>query len=91
LKTDAVVAVEAPEFKFDHKADLTCFGGVRPWLRKDEEWPRCTKDTCESQLLQFFFQIDFRFVPEEARKFVGDGTLNPRPDIINSFPLLFIY
>jgi hypothetical protein len=65
-------AIEAPEFKFDHRADLTCFGGVRPWLGHNEEWPRCKNGTCGGRSLQFFLQIDFRFAPDEAaRKFAG--------------------
>jgi hypothetical protein len=69
-----VAVIEAPEFKFDHKTDLTCFGGVRPWLRKDEEWPRCGEEGCE-RLLQFFLQLDCRFLPDEARtRFAGQGT-----------------
>ncbi|ELR12851.1 uncharacterized protein ACA1_094080 [Acanthamoeba castellanii str. Neff] len=71
------LAIEAPEFRFDHRTDLTCFGGVRPWLRKDEEWPRCSNRDCTHQL-QFFLQVDFRFAPDEARKqFVGDDTYEP--------------
>ena len=65
------MAIEEPEFRFDHRTDLTCFGGVRPWLRKDEEWPRCGH--C-SQPLQFFFQIDFRHLPPQAaRQYAGGG------------------
>lgn len=66
------LAIEAPGLKFDHRTDLTCFGGVRPWLRHGEAWPRCGNGDC-TQLMQFFLQIDFRFAPVEARqKFVGD-------------------
>jgi hypothetical protein len=75
------LAIEAPGFKFDHRTDLTCFGGVRPWLRHGEAWPRCGNGDCRQQM-QFFLQVDFRFAPEEARqKFVGDSACSHRVNV----------
>jgi hypothetical protein len=64
--------VVAPEVKFDHKSDLTCFGGMRPWLRSAEQWPRCGNAGCANNLW-FLFQVDFRFVPAEALFLAGGG------------------
>jgi hypothetical protein len=68
--------VVAPEVKFDYKSDLTCFGGVRPWLRSAEQWPRCGNAGCANHL-QFLFQVDFRFVPAEALFLAGGGICPP--------------
>jgi hypothetical protein len=78
--------VVAPEVKFDFKSDLTCFGGVRPWLRSAEQWPRCGNAGC-ANYLHFLFQVDFRFVPAEALPLAGGGIYAHHCDALLLLPL----